>query len=246
MRPLLLIILGLLSVQAIGQNAADIVRKADAKLKGKTSSAQVAVTIVRPEYSREMSIKSWTKGDDLALILITAPEKDKGVVYLKRDTEIWNWVPSIERTIKMPPSMLSQSWMGTDFTNDDLVKEASIADDYTSTFSSDSTIENRICYCVVLIPKPESAVVWGKVVMYIDKKDLMILHARYYDEESVLINTMHCSDVKMLGGKLLPAKMEMIPMDKKGYKTILVYNALEFDKPIEDSFFTTQNMPRVK
>ena len=246
MRPLFLFLLSMCSIHAIGQTATDIVRKADEKLKGKTSAANITITIVRPEYSREMSVKSWTKGDDLALILVTAPEKDKGIVYLKRDKEIWNWVPSIERTIKMPPSMLSQSWMGTDFTNDHLVKEASIADDYTASFTADSTIENRLCYGIILIPKPESAVVWGKVIMYVDKKDLMILHARYYDEEAVLINTMQCSEVKTLGGKLLPAKMEMTPADKKGYKTVLLYNALEFDKPIEDNFFTTQNMPRVK
>lgn len=229
-----------------GQEAKDIVQKADEKAKGKTSFAHITIQTIRPTWTREMSVKAWTKGNDLTLILVLAPAKEKGVVYLKRNKEVWNWIPSIERNIKMPPSMMSQSWMGTDFTNDDLVKEASILEDYNHTFLEDVTIDGRNCYKIQLIPKPKSAVVWGKVILSIDKKDFLMLHAEYYDEDKILVNTMHSSDIKMLGGRLLPARMEMIPASKKGNKTVLIYNSLLFDTPIEDSFFVIQNITKVK
>lgn len=97
-----------------------------------------------------------------------------------------------------------------------------------------------------LIPKPTAAVVWGKLLMCIDKKDYLMLHVEYYDEDGVLINTMHAGDIKMLGGRLLPGRLEMVPSEKKGNKTILLYTALVFDQPIDDSFFTVQNMPLIK
>lgn len=228
------------------QEAREIVKKADEKAKGKTSIANITIQTIRPGWSREMIMKAWTKGNDWSLILVLAPAKEKGVVFLKRKKEVWNWIPSIERNIKMPPSMMSQSWMGTDFTNDDLVKEASILEDYNHSFLKETTIDGRLCYTIQLIPKPKSAVVWGKVIMAIDKKDFMTLHVEYFDEDGSLINTMHCSDIKMLGGRLLPGKMEMIPANKKGNKTIMLYNLLVFDTPIDDSYFTTQNMTKAK
>lgn len=141
--------------------------------------------------------------------------------------------------------MMSQSWMGTDFTNDDLVKEASIVEDYDHSVIGDTSIDGRICYKIKLLPKPAAAVVWGKLLICIDKKDFLMLRVDYFDEEGKLINTMVAGDIKMLGGKLLPARMEMIPAEKKGNKTILIYNELVFDKFIDDSFFTTQNMPNL-
>jgi outer membrane lipoprotein-sorting protein len=228
------------------QDAREIVRQADEKSRGKTSVANITIQTIRPTWTREMTVKSWGKGNDYAMILVTAPAKEKGVVFLKREKEVWNWIPSIERNVKMPPSMMSQSWMGTDFTNDDLVKEASILEDYVHSITGETIVEGRSCYQIQLIPKPASAVVWGKVMMCIDKKDYLMLHVEYFDEDGSLVNTMHTGDIKMLGGKLLPARMEMVPADKKGNKTVLIYNSLVFDQPLEDSFFTVQNMTRVK
>jgi outer membrane lipoprotein-sorting protein len=228
------------------QEARDIVKKADDKAKGRTSIASITIQTIRPKWSREMSVKAWTKGNDLTMILLQSPAKEKGVVFLKKKKEVWNWIPSIERNIKMPPSMMSQSWMGTDFTNDDLVKEASILEDYNHSFLEDVEIDGRSCYKILLIPKPKSAVVWGKVILSIDKNEFMMLHAEYFDEDGKLINTMHCNDIKMLGGRLLPTRMEMIPADKKGHKTIMIYKSLVFETPLEDNFFSTQNMIKVK
>ncbi len=229
-----------------GDDATAIVKKADEKLKGKTAYAEMTIQVIRPTWKREMSIKSWSKGDDYALILVTAPAKEKGTVSLKRDKEVWSWMPSIERTIKLPPSMMTQSWMGTDFTNDDLVKQSSIVEDYIHELAGDSTIEGRSCYKITMTPKPEAAVVWGKVILFVDKKEYIEMRAEYYDEDGTLINIMTGSDIKMLGGKLLPAVMEMIPVEKPGQKTVLIYNSLKFDDPIDDNFFTIQNIKSVK
>ena len=233
-------------LSSFGQEAKDIVKKADDKAKGKTSIASITIQTIRPNWSREMSVKAWTKAKDLTLILVLAPAKEKGVVFLKRKKEVWNWIPSIERNIKMPPSMMSQSWMGTDFTNDDLVKEASVIEDYTHSFLEDAIVDGRECYKIQLLPKPKSAVVWGKIIMCIDKKDFIMLYVEYFDEEEKLVNVMHCSDIKLLGGKILASKMEMTPVNKKGNKTVLLYNSLSFDNPLEDSFFSTQNLTKVK
>jgi hypothetical protein len=136
--------------------------------------------------------------------------------------------------------------MGTDFTNDDLVKEASILEDYDHSIIGDTLIDGRSCYKIKLIPKPAAAVVWGKLIMCIDKKESLMLHVTYYDEDGSLVITMHAGDIKMLGGRLLPSRMEMVPFEKKGNKTVLIYTSLTFDQPIDDAFFTVQNMTRVK
>jgi hypothetical protein len=228
------------------QDAREIIKKAEDNAKGKSSIAEIVIQTERPTWSREMTVKVWTKGSDLTLILIKSPEKEKGVVFLKQKKEVWNWIPSIERNIKLPPSMMSQSWMGTDFTNDDLVKEASILEDYDQSLLGKSTVDGRKCYSIRLDPKPTSSVVWGKVLMEIDTIDYLMLHVEYFDEEGVLINTLHSSNIKSMGGRIIPTKMEMIPNNKEGHKTLMIYKSLLFDIPIQDSFFTVQNMTKVK
>jgi hypothetical protein len=142
--------------------------------------------------------------------------------------------------------MMSQSWMGSDFTNDDLVKESSIVEDYTHSIVGDSTIEERACWKIQMIPKPDAAVVWGKVLLWISKHDALELRCEYYDEDQALINVMRMTEIKKLGGRLIPTVLEMIPQDKPGHKTVLTYQAAQFDQPIADSFFSEQNMKRVR
>ncbi|MDX1629928.1 MAG: outer membrane lipoprotein-sorting protein [Fulvivirga sp.] len=219
------------------QDPTEIIRKADEKRRGDTGKASMTVTIVRPTWQREMSIKSWSKGTDYSLILITAPARDKGTVFLKREKEIWNWIPSIERTIKLPPSMMMQSWMGSDFTNDDLIKESSIVEDYEHKLVGDSVILGRPVYKIELIPKPDAPVVWGKIYTWVDKQDYMELRTEMYDEDGYMVNEVIFSDIKNLGGRLLPAKMEYIPQDKAGHKTVIEYQSVAYDIPIDESFF---------
>lgn len=227
------------------QDAKEIVQKADEKMRGNTSQAEISIQTIRPSWSREMTVRTWIKGTDLAMILIQSPAKDKGIVFLKRKKEVWNWMPALEKTIKLPPSMMSQSWMGTDFTNDDLVKEASIVKDYDHSIIGDTSIENRACYIIQMIPKPETAVVWGKLTVCIDKKDFLELHTRFYDEDGALINTMNAYDIKMMDGRLIPTRFEMLPEDKKNQKTVMVYKAIQYNKPLVDGFFTIEKMKTV-
>jgi len=241
-------ILGMLLISMIpaGETAKDIVRKADEKSRGNSLQSDITIQIVRPTWTREMSMKSWAKGTDLALVLITSPAKDKGTVFLKRKREAWNWVPSIERTVKLPPSMMSQSWMGTDFTNDDMIKSTSVVDDYDQKILGEQVVSGRNCYKIELIPHPQAAVVWGKQIVWIDKTDYLMLKTEFYDEDNKLVNTMVFSNIKNMGGRTVPTRMEMTPADKPGNKTVMIYNNMVFDKPMADNFFTTNNMKTVK
>lgn len=237
----------LTTLSSTGQTAVDIIRKAEEKFRGKTTAyTEMTITTVRPRWQREMTIRSWAKGSDYSMIYIASPAREKGTVFLKIKKEVWNWVPSIERTIKLPPSMMGQSWMGTDLNNDDLVRESSTVEDYTHQLQGDSVILNRTCWKLVLTPKPDAAVVWGKVVLFIDQKDYIQLRSESYDEDGYLVNIMNSTEIKQMGGQLIASRMEMIPVDKKGQKTIIQFNKIIFDEPMEDSFFTKQNMKKVK
>ncbi len=228
------------------QDALSIVKKADEKMRGNTSKMEITINTIRPAWKRSMQMKVWTKGKDFSMILITAPARDKGVAFLKRKKEVWNWYPTLERVIKLPPSMMNQSWMGTDFTNDDLVKEASVVHDYTHKLLGDTLIAGRPCYRIEMIPKPAAAVVWGKVVVCIDKTDYIELHIRFYDEDGKLINIMNAYEPKPMGDRIIPSRFEMIPLDKKGNKTEMIYTRVVFDEPIEDSFFDLNTLKTLR
>lgn len=244
---LVLLALVPLSIEAQDLTAKQIIEKADAVMKGTNSTkAVMKITTERPKWSRDMTIKSWSLGDDMSMMLVTDPPKDKGAAYLMKEKEVWNWVPSIDRTIKMPPSMMMQSWMGTDLTNDDLVQQSSIITDYNHTITGEKTIDGRTCYQIQLIPKEEAAVVWGKIISLIDKEEFFQLRVEYYDEDDDLVNVMTASDIQTMGGKRLPSRLEVIPMDKKGQKTIIQYISLEFNVAIDEDYFTVQNMKRLK
>lgn len=138
--------------------------------------------------------------------------------------------------------MMSQSWMGTDFSNDDLVKESSFINDYEHKRTGDTIILNRKCYIIEMTPKQQASVVWGKVIVCIDVTDYMELHSRFYDEEGVLINMMNAFDPKVMDGRLIPTRFEMIPVDKPGQKTEMIYKQIRYNLPMSESFFTTENM----
>lgn len=228
-----------------GQDAYAIVKKADDKMRGASSVVEMTIRTIRPSWSRSMDLKAWMKGKDYSMILIQSPVKDKGIVFLKRKKEVWNWMPVLERNIKLPPSMMSQSWMGTDFTNDDLVKESSILVDYTHRITGDTVVDGRTCFIIEMMPKPEAAVVWSKLIVCIDKKDFLELHSRFYDEEGNLMNIMNAFDVKTMDGRLIPTRFEMIPVEKKNQRTEMIYRSIRFNVPLEDGFFTTENMRSV-
>ncbi len=228
------------------QDADVLVKKANHNLLGKTSSGESTMRIIRPDWTREISMKFWSKGTDFYLIYITAPARDKGQVFLKRYNEIWNYMPSINRIIKIPPSMMGQSWMGSDFKNNDLLKQNSLVTDYTHKIVGREKINNYFCYKIELIPTQNSAVVWGKVYLWISRKGNMILKAEYYDEDLKLMYTELTGNIKKVGGRLLPMRMKMINNREVGNSTEFEYSNIIFDKPISSSFFSKSKMKHLK
>ncbi len=223
-----------------------IIHETIEKLRGNTSYAEIRISIVRPKWSRDMEMKAWSKGTEYSLTVVTEPVKDRGTVFLKRDKEVWNYLPNVERTIKLPPSMMGQSWMGTDLTNDDLVQQSSLENDFDHKLLRSEMLEGRDCYVISSIPHEDATVVWGMIISWIDKKDLIQMKTEFYDEDKELVNTFTATDIKRMGGKNIATRLAILPSDKPGNKTVMQYLHLEWDKPIPDNFFTVQNMKKVK
>lgn len=233
-------------IQIFGQTAYEIVKRADDKMKGTSSYSVLSMKINRADWNREIKMKAWSKGDEESLIIITAPNREKGTGFLKKGNEMWNWQPTIERVIKMPPSMMMQSWMGSDFTNDDLAKQSSIVVDYTHKFIGEETLEGRECKIIELTPKEDAPVVWGKVKMWISKKELLQLKLEFYDEDDYLVHTMYGLAVKEMGGRLLPSILKIVPAEEPQNSTIIEYLELEFGIKFKSDFFSIKNMKRIR
>jgi outer membrane lipoprotein-sorting protein len=243
---LLVSLLTMFTNLASAQNAREILQKAVDLMYGKNTYSVITMTITKPTWSRTVSMKVWSIEPDYSIVYITEPARDKGSVTLKRKNEVWNWLPSVQKTIKIPPSMMLASWMGSDFTNDDLVRQSSIVNDYTHTLLGEEEYGGYACYKIELIPKPDAGVVWGKIIVWISIKGYMQLKSEFYDEEGVLIRTMTGSKPKYFDGHLLPSYSEMIPHNKPGNSTSFETKELDFDISITPEFFSIQNMSRVK
>ena len=230
---------------SFAQDALEIISKADELMRGKSSYALITLTVVKPGWQRTMTMKAWSLEPYYSLIYVTEPARDKGTVTLKRGNEVWNWLPSVQKVIKIPSSMMLQSWMGSDFTNDDLVRASSIVKDYTHTLVGREVYEGYDCYKIQLIPKPEAGIVWARVLVWISINGFLELKTDYYDEDGILVKSFLGSNVKSFGDRRLPAHWEMIPHDNPGDKTILDYDELKFNISVTADFFSLQNMKRI-
>jgi len=231
---------------SFAQDAKEIVKKADELMRSKSSYSEMTMTIVKPDWSRTMSMKIWALEPDYALIYITSPARDKGTVTLKRKNEVWNWLPSAQKVIKIPPSMMLQSWMGSDFTNDDLVRQSSIVEDYNHSLLGEEKLNGYQSYKIEMIPKPEAGVVWGKILAWISKEKFLQIKADYYDEDGYLVKTFTGSEERKMDGRNILTHWEMTPVDKPGNKTMMEYSNIEFNFKVDQSFFSEQNMKRVR
>jgi outer membrane lipoprotein-sorting protein len=236
---------GLLPVHGRAQDATEIVKKADELMRGKSSFTRFTMTIEKPGWSRTMAMKAWSLEPDYSLVYVTDPARDKGTVTLKRGNEVWNWLPTVQKVIKIPPSMMLQSWMGSDFSNDDLVRASSIVRDYTHRLLGKEIVEGRECYELELTPDPEAGVVWGKVLLWISVEGYMEFKTEYYDEDGMLVRSFLGSRITTFGDRTLPAHWEMIPHATPGSKTVIDYEELRFDERFDSEFFSLQNMKRV-
>jgi len=246
LKVLTITLISLFTVKGFSQSATEIIKKMDDKTQGNSNISEMSMAIVRPKYTRTIEFKNWSLKRDYFMTYITAPAKDKGQVFMKYKTEMWNYTPSINRMIKLPPSMMSQGWMGSDYSNDDLVKQSSVVTDYKHTLLGEETIDGRLCYKIEMIPLPTSNIVWGKVLIWVDKALFISLKAAYYDEENYLVRTEYGKNIKTFDGRKLTSVIEIIPADEPENKTIITIKSLDFDVAIKDSFFTQQNMKRIR
>lgn len=228
------------------QTAKEIIDKANNNKFGNTSETVMVMTIVRPKWSRSITMKNWTLGKEYSMVLITAPAKEKGQVFLKHQSEMWNWIPTISRMIKLPPSMMSQGWMGSDYTNDDMVNEGAIVNEFTHKILREEKFDGADCYLIESVPNDNSDVIWGKKITWVSKDKFLPLKTESYDEDMYLVKTETASKIMEMGGKVIPTIFTIIPADEPNQKTILTIKSIIFDKDISQSFFTQQNMKRVK
>lgn len=226
--------------------AKEIIDKANTNKFGNTSESVMEMTIIRPKWTRSITMKNWTLGKEYSMVLITAPAKEKGQVFLKHESEMWNWIPTISRMIKLPPSMMSQGWMGSDYTNDDMVNEGAIVNEFTHKVLREEKFEGSDCYVIESIPNESSDVIWGKKITWVSKDKFLPLKTESYDEDMYLVKTETASKIMEMGGKIIPTVFTIIPADEPNQKTVLTIKSVIFDKKISQSFFTQQNMKRVR
>ncbi|MEK6756220.1 MAG: outer membrane lipoprotein-sorting protein [Bacteroidota bacterium] len=226
------------------QSAEEIIRRSENLLKGVSSKGKFRMTIVTPDYTRTMEMRSWWVGEEKALIEITAPRREAGNKTLKVNNELWMYLRNTETTIKIPPSMMLQSWNGSDFTNDDLVRESSLVDDYAMKILSDEVVETEPCWKIELLPKPTAPVVWGKIYHWVRKKDYLPSRTEYYDEKGALMRTLIYSNVKQFGSRRVPSKWLMLNNIKPGHTTEFEYLEAQFDIRLSDRIFSFQELEK--
>jgi len=225
-------------------SATEIVDRADTLVWGKTMQGDMEMIITTPSWSRTMEIKLWQDRPTRSFARIVAPAKDAGILSLRIATEMWNYMPTIERTIKIPPSMMLQPWLGSDFTNDDMVKESSTVNDYTHRLVAQKKEGDVDVYEIESLPKPNVAVVWGKLNMIIRKSDFVPLKTGFFNERGELVRTITYSDIKQMDGRMIPTRWTMQPLDKPGKSTTIVVKSVQYDKPIANDVFSLQNLGR--
>ena len=237
-----IICLSLLSFTAKAIEIDELIRHIDELWRGNTSHATMSMSVKTQRYQRSMTMEAWSRGKDYSLVLIREPIKDRGIATLKVVENIWNYLPKINRVTKVPSSMMSGSWMGSHFTNDDLIKESSFQDDYTSSITFEGDRNGRLIYEITSLPKMDAAVVWGKVVMFIEQDTLAPYQAIYYDEEGLLMRTMTFDQMQKIDGRTIPMRMSLQPEDKPDESTVIVYQNIVFEIALEDDFFSLQSL----
>ncbi len=235
--------IGMVQAGDADPDPAALVDRALDRLRGDASVATITMAITRPDWQRSMTIDAWTAGQDRSVFWVTSPAREAGNGTLKRDTAMWVFNPKINRTIKIPPSMMSQSWMGSDFSNHDVSRSDTIVVDYTHELVGSDTVDGHQVFTVRLTPKPEAPVIWGSVEMDIRADDI-ILAQRFFDEDAELVKAMTTQEIGELGGRVLPIVATMRPADEPGHSTTITYEEIEFVEELPDRLFTEAALRR--
>ncbi|OIO54576.1 MAG: hypothetical protein COX57_12595 [Alphaproteobacteria bacterium CG_4_10_14_0_2_um_filter_63_37] len=224
--------------------AQEAVQKVQDLLRAKTNTATYAMEVVRLEWRRTMRFDSWDDNvQDRFFIRVLAPAKDKDTTFLKVGTNLWTYLPKLERDIRIPPSMMLSSWMGSDFTNDDLVKASSVVLDYTHRVIERHKRGDLEILTIESRPKPDAPVVWGKLIHTV-RSDGIPMKTEYFDDGGTLVRTMLFEQVKTMDGREVPTLWTILPADKPDQKTVMTIEAITFDRPIAEDVFSRANLSR--
>jgi hypothetical protein len=224
--------------------ARQILDRVDDLFRGSSSVGRASMQIATEHWTRSLTLAFWTKGKERSLIRILEPKKEKGTATLKVGNELWNYLPKVNRVIKLPSSMMSASWMGSHLTNDDLVRESRMADDYDFEITFDGVRDGERIVELTCIPKEDAPVVWGKVVVTVHRDGYLPSSVLYYDEDLELVRSMTYSAVRELGGRELPTEITIVPQDKPDEHTRLRYEELDFDVTNDDELFSLRELQR--
>ena len=223
----------------------EIIDRIDRMLRGDSSRGVATMEVVTEHWERRMTMELWSLGTEYSLVRLRSPQREAGTATLKAEDDIWNYLPKVDRTIKVPASMMGGSWMGSHFTNDDLVKETRLIEDYDIEIAFEGDDADGVAVWEFrLTPKPEAAVVWGHIEYRVRQADYMPLWTHFYDEDAELARTMEYSAFEELGGRLVPGVMDMYPADEPDERTTLRYEELEFDVDLDQSFFSLRTLQR--
>lgn len=227
--------------------AKKMVEHVETLLRGKNNHAVYTMQVRTPEWERELRLEAWDdRSNQRALIKILAPSKDRDTRYLKIEYKLWMYLPKLERILKIPPSMMMQSWMGSDFNNDDLVKESSIVQDYEHKIAGEKTLANIVACQIELTPKPHAPVVWGKILYWISKDGLLPLREQFFDERGKLIKELLFSEFKVMDGRKIPTLYTMTSKTKPGHKTLLIIEKIKYNQDIDERLFSMRNLKRTR
>ena len=223
----------------------EIIDRVDRLLRGDSSRGVATMEVVTEHWERQMTMEIWSLGTDYSLVRLRAPQREAGTATLKAEADIWNYLPKVDRTIKVPASMMGGAWMGSHFTNDDLVKESRLVEDYDIELAFDGEDPDGVAVWEFrLTPKSDAAVVWGSIEYRIRQRDDMPLWTGFYDEDGELVRTMEHGEFTEFGGRTVPGVMDVYPADKPDERTTIRYEELEFDVDLEPAFFSLRSLQR--
>jgi outer membrane lipoprotein-sorting protein len=225
-------------------NVAEIIQTIDKLYRSNSSYAEMQMDVVTPHWERSLKMKVWTEKMDKTFIRILEPKKEQGMGTLRIGNEMWNYLPKTNKVIKIPPSMMMSSWMGSDFNNDDLVNEFSLLEDYSYKIVHPPDEESG-CIYIETIPKEGLPIVWGHILIIVRESDYIPVQEKYFDEKGKLMRIINYREITDFGGRKIPRILELIPQNEEGKKTVLTYLSLEFDKNVNRDIFSLRNLRSV-
>jgi hypothetical protein len=231
-------------IQASDLSPTEIIRRSDDLLRRGQSYARVTMTITRPDWERTLVLEGWSQGASNSFIRVLSPKKEKGVTFLKKGREAWQYIPAVDRIIKIPPSMMLQSWMGSDFTNDDVVRADSLVEDYTHRITEEVEADGERYWMIEGIPKKDAAVVWGRIVFKVRQANYVADRVDYYDEEDRVVKYYRTFDVRNVEGLDVATRFTMFDLSRPGYSTSLRYEDITFEPELAPDTFTLRNLKK--